>query len=98
MASTLTNQQSITSITEKTKRKLEKQFTIFCGLIPTSNDYYSLHFIAKIMKLFKVLHSKLNSTAVRVDYVNAEDFNAAAAKINTLYNHERVVRRVAEIN
>lgn len=50
------------------------------------------------MKLFKVLHSKLNSTAVRVDYVNAEDFNAAAAKINTLYNHERVVRRVAEIN
>lgn len=75
---------------------------IFCGHIPTSNDsliiIYCTLFIKEIMKLFKVLHSKVNSTAVRVDYVNADDFNQAAAKVNTLYNHERVVRRVAEIN
>ena len=49
------------------------------------------------MNLYKVISSKEGATAVRIDYVNATDYDHAAIKVGTLYPHPRVIKKIVEV-
>ena len=50
------------------------------------------------MNLYKVISSKEGATAVRVDYVNATDYDHAAIKVGTLYPYPRVIKKIVEVD